>query len=66
MEGVRTTKAAYQLAKQEKVEMPITSVLHDVLFDGKDAKEAVDELMKRSRTHEVEDVSSLISDGLAE
>ncbi|MDM5199531.1 NAD(P)H-dependent glycerol-3-phosphate dehydrogenase [Fictibacillus enclensis] len=66
VEGVRTTKAAYQLAKQEKVEMPITSVLHDVLFDGKDAKEAVDELMKRSRTHEVEDVSSLISDGLAE
>ncbi|MDN4527620.1 NAD(P)H-dependent glycerol-3-phosphate dehydrogenase [Fictibacillus fluitans] len=66
VEGVRTTKAAYQLAKQEKVEMPITSVLHDVLFDGKDAKEAVDELMKRSRTHEVEDVSSLVSDRRAE
>lgn len=66
VEGVRTTKAAYQLAKKEQVEMPITSVLHDVLFDGKDAKEAVDELMKRSRTHEVEDVSSLISEGLAE
>ncbi|EIT86578.1 NAD(P)H-dependent glycerol-3-phosphate dehydrogenase [Fictibacillus macauensis ZFHKF-1] len=62
VEGVRTTKAAYELAKKEEVEMPITSVLHDVLFAGKDAKEAVDELMKRSRTHEVEDVSSLLSE----
>ncbi|UZJ80819.1 NAD(P)H-dependent glycerol-3-phosphate dehydrogenase [Fictibacillus sp. KU28468] len=61
VEGVRTTKAAYQLAQKENVEMPITNVLHDVLFDGKNAKEAVDELMRRSRTHEVEDVSSLLS-----
>ncbi|MDN4074576.1 NAD(P)H-dependent glycerol-3-phosphate dehydrogenase [Fictibacillus terranigra] len=60
VEGVRTTKAAYQLAQKENVEMPITNVLHDVLFDGKNAKEAVDELMRRSRTHEVEDVSSLL------
>lgn len=61
VEGVRTTKAAYQLARQENVEMPITNVLHDVLFNGKSAKEAVDELMRRSRTHEVEDVTSLLS-----
>lgn len=61
VEGVRTTQAAYELSKREQVEMPITQVLYDVLFNNKGAKEAVDELMQRTRTHEVEDVSSLKS-----
>jgi glycerol-3-phosphate dehydrogenase (NAD(P)+) len=61
VEGVRTTQAAYELSKREQVEMPITEVLYNVLFNGKGAKQAVDELMQRSRTHEVEDVSSLKS-----
>lgn len=59
VEGVRTTQAAYELSKREKVEMPITQVLYDVLFNNKGPKQAVDELMQRTRTHEVEDVSSL-------
>ncbi|KZE66259.1 glycerol-3-phosphate dehydrogenase [Fictibacillus phosphorivorans] len=61
VEGVRTTQAAYELSKREEVEMPITQVLYDVLFNGKGAKQAVDDLMQRTRTHEVEDVSSLKS-----
>ncbi|RZT22549.1 MULTISPECIES: NAD(P)H-dependent glycerol-3-phosphate dehydrogenase [Fictibacillus] len=61
VEGVRTTQAAFELSKREQVEMPITQVLYDVLFNNKGAKQAVDELMQRSRTHEVEDVSSLKS-----
>lgn len=61
VEGVRTTKAAYQLAKKEGVEMPITNELYEVLFHDKHPKEAVDSLMRRSRTHEGEDLSSLIS-----
>ncbi|MFC0188527.1 NAD(P)H-dependent glycerol-3-phosphate dehydrogenase [Fictibacillus aquaticus] len=61
VEGVRTTQAAYELAQSVEVEMPITNVLYDVLFNGKEPKQAVDELMKRSRTHEVEDLSSLRS-----
>ncbi|GIW50548.1 MAG: hypothetical protein KatS3mg080_1159 [Anoxybacillus sp.] len=32
VEGVRTTKAAYQLAKKMNVDMPITNALYDVLF----------------------------------
>ncbi|MDR7072555.1 NAD(P)H-dependent glycerol-3-phosphate dehydrogenase [Fictibacillus barbaricus] len=59
VEGVRTTQAAYELSKREQVEMPITAVLYDVLFNNKGAKQAVDDLMQRTRTHEVEDVSSL-------
>jgi glycerol-3-phosphate dehydrogenase (NAD(P)+) len=61
VEGVRTTQAAYELSKKEQVEMPITQVLYEVLFNNKGAKQAVDDLMQRTRTHEVEDVSSLKS-----
>lgn len=57
VEGVRTTKAVFQLAKREGVEMPITSVLYDVLFNNKEAHVAVDELMGRVKKHEVEDLS---------
>ena len=40
VEGVRTTKAAYQLAKKYNVNMPITAALYDVLFNGKNAKDS--------------------------
>lgn len=60
VEGVRTTKAAFQLAKKYNVNMPITSVLYDVLFNGKNAKDAVDVLMARGRTHEMEDLVNVL------
>jgi glycerol-3-phosphate dehydrogenase (NAD(P)+) len=59
VEGVRTTKAAYQLAQKMQVEMPITNVLYDVLFNGKDAKSAVDSLMARGKTSELEDLANI-------
>jgi glycerol-3-phosphate dehydrogenase (NAD(P)+) len=59
VEGVRTTKAAHQLAKKMNVDMPITTALHEVLFNGKDVKGAVDSLMGRVRKHEVEAVPDL-------
>ncbi|UOY93483.1 NAD(P)H-dependent glycerol-3-phosphate dehydrogenase [Ectobacillus sp. JY-23] len=59
VEGVRTTKAAYQLADKIGVDMPITAALHEVLFHGKDVKEAVGSLMGRVRKHEVEAVPNL-------
>ncbi|MFD3446116.1 NAD(P)H-dependent glycerol-3-phosphate dehydrogenase [Microbacteriaceae bacterium 4G12] len=61
VEGVRTTKAAYQLANKIGVEMPITTALHEVLFNGKDVRGAVDSLMGRVRKHEVEAVPDLFS-----
>jgi glycerol-3-phosphate dehydrogenase (NAD(P)+) len=60
VEGVRTTKAAYQLAKKMNVKMPITNALYDVLFNGKDPKDAVDSLMARVKTHEMEDLSNIL------
>ena len=52
VEGVRTTKAAYQLAKKYDVPMPITEQLYDVLFSDKTPKEAVDILMGRLKKRE--------------
>ncbi|REK66114.1 MULTISPECIES: NAD(P)H-dependent glycerol-3-phosphate dehydrogenase [Cohnella] len=54
VEGVRTTKAAFLLARRYGVEMPITSELHQVLFEKKSPAEAVGALMGRVRTHEIE------------
>lgn len=56
VEGVRTTKAAYQLSKLHKVPMPITSALYAVLFEKVDPKQAVDQLMDRVKKHEMEDL----------
>ena len=40
VEGVRTTKAAHQLAEKYDSSMPITEVLYEILFSGVNAKEA--------------------------
>lgn len=56
VEGVRTTKAAYQLSEKYQVKMPITTALYDVLFNDKDIKTEVDDLMTRSKKHEMEDL----------
>ena len=56
VEGVNTTKAAYRLARLYGVSMPITEQLHDVLFAGKSPREAVQALMGRVRTHEIEEI----------
>lgn len=54
VEGVSTCKAAYELSKSLKVEMPITGQLYQILYKGKDPASAVDELMLRKKTHESE------------
>lgn len=54
VEGVRTTKAAYQLGKQQNVEMPITNGLYEILFNDKDPKEVVEQLMNRNKRKELD------------
>jgi glycerol-3-phosphate dehydrogenase (NAD(P)+) len=46
-EGVPTTQSVMQLARRHGVEMPITEAVHSVLFEGKDAIDALTELMGR-------------------
>lgn len=60
VEGVRTTKAAYQLSQKLNIPMPITEGLYELLFDEKDPKHVVDDLMNRGKTKELEDLSSFL------
>ena len=46
-EGIKTTRAVKRLAEKVGIEMPITSVVDSVLYEGKTAREAVTELMNR-------------------
>ena len=52
VEGVVNARAAYKLAQKYNVEMPITSVINDVLYNGLDVKEAVYRLMTRDKIEE--------------
>lgn len=52
VEGIKACKAFYHLKEQLGVEMPITDVLYKVLFEGKDPKYGVYELMNRDKKHE--------------
>ncbi len=52
VEGVNTATAAYKLAQKYNVSMPITAEAYKVLFEGKNAKDAVVSLMTRDKTHE--------------
>lgn len=49
VEGVRTTKATYQLSKKYDVSMPITSALYDVLFNNMEPRALVESLMLRTK-----------------
>ncbi|TCZ81227.1 NAD(P)H-dependent glycerol-3-phosphate dehydrogenase [Paenibacillus albiflavus] len=57
VEGVKTTKAAATLAAEYNVTMPITTELYAVLFNNKPPKQAVEALMGRVRTNELEEVA---------
>jgi len=46
-EGIRTTKAVYELGRKIGIELPITASVHALLYQGKSAQEAAAELMGR-------------------
>jgi glycerol-3-phosphate dehydrogenase (NAD(P)+) len=52
-EGVYTTDAAVQLARQHGVEIPITQQMHAILNEGKAPRDAIQELMTRTAKSEV-------------
>jgi glycerol-3-phosphate dehydrogenase (NAD(P)+) len=54
-EGVRTTRAAVELGRRHSVELPIIEMVHDVLFDGRNPREAVGQLMTRPLRQEMPD-----------
>lgn len=51
-EGVFTTRAAVGLARQKKVDMPITEQMYAILEDGKSPHQAIEDLMTRAAKSE--------------
>lgn len=47
-EGVKTAKAARELAKRHRVPMPVVEEVYQLLYEGKDPKLAVKDLMGRA------------------
>lgn len=54
VEGVRSCKAAKELADRKGVEMPIISEAYNVLFNGQPPADAITNLMGRKKKHESE------------
>lgn len=52
VEAVPTTKALYELAKKENLDLPITKEIYKVLFEGQDPKISVKKLMNRDKKSE--------------
>jgi glycerol-3-phosphate dehydrogenase (NAD(P)+) len=46
-EGVRTTRSTRDLAHRHGIEMPIVEQVFAVLFEGRDPRQAVEDLMLR-------------------
>ncbi len=61
VEGYATTKPAYELSRKHNISMPITTEAYKVLFEGKEPQKAVNDLMTRSKTHEIEDIAQIIN-----
>ena len=57
VEGIKTTKSAYELSKKMNIRMPITEEIYQVLYEGKNVKNSVINLMLRDKTHEIKDIA---------
>ncbi|MBQ8598909.1 MAG: NAD(P)-dependent glycerol-3-phosphate dehydrogenase [Oscillospiraceae bacterium] len=56
VEGYYVTGTAYELAQSMNVEMPIVTQAYEVLYKGKDPKQALQDLMGRPKRHESEEI----------
>lgn len=54
VEGLSTTKAAYELAVQKNVELPITTAIYEVLYNKADVREVISDLMNRVGKNETD------------
>jgi glycerol-3-phosphate dehydrogenase (NAD(P)+) len=44
-EGIKTTKSAYDLAQKENIDLPLTTQIYKVLYEKKDLKKAIKDLI---------------------
>jgi glycerol-3-phosphate dehydrogenase (NAD(P)+) len=55
VEGIKTCRAAKELADKLGIEMPIVNQAYGVLFEGMPAADTIKNLMNRSKKHETEE-----------
>lgn len=53
VEGIKACKAFYELKEKLDIEMPITDALYRVIFEGRNPKEVVSELLQRDKKSEI-------------
>lgn len=53
VEGVFSARAALMLSRKYQIEMPIVQKINEILFENKNARDAVNELMQRDRKSEL-------------
>jgi len=51
-EGVNTTRTVYQMSRKYGIEMPICNQIYTVLFEDRNPREAVRQLMSREPVQE--------------
>ena len=56
VEGYYATEAGYMLAQKTGVDMPITTAMYHLLYEGASAKECIQSLMARPRRSEIEEI----------
>lgn len=55
VEGYYAVDSARELAGRVGVEMPITQAAYQVLYEGRDPRQALEDLMRREKRHEIEE-----------
>ena len=55
VEGYYATENAHMLSEKVGIDMPIVQAAYQVLYEGKEARSLMQTLMRRSRTHEIEE-----------
>lgn len=60
VEGVRTAEAAHQFAEAQEIEMPIARGIYQILSENKNPRDVVEQLMRRNKREEMDDLAELI------
>lgn len=58
VEGAHTCRVVYKIAMEMSIDMPINKACYQVLYENRDPREAVWNLMQRQKRHETEDITS--------
>lgn len=56
VEGYFAAEAAHTLAKEAKIEMPISETIYKILYKGLDPQNGMTALMGRTKRHEIEEI----------